>query len=60
MVIIGDVVMKTMSSMKQGKSKGASSSDASTKMKMSPSVDSSPDRGAKAAKTPGTIGPRTA
>lgn len=52
--------MKTMSSMKQGKSKGASSSDASTKMKMSPSVDSSPDRGAKAAKTPGTIGPRTA
>ena len=37
-----------------------SSSDASTKLKMTPTVDSGATRGADTAATPATLGPRTA
>ena len=40
--------------------KSASSSDKSTNLKMSPTVDSGASRGAATAATPETLGPRTA
>ena len=42
------------------KKKGASSSDASTTLKTSPSVNDGASRGSTVAASPKTIGPRTA
>jgi hypothetical protein len=55
-----DSGMQAGSQNKGLKNNSPSSSDASTKLKMSPTVDSGATRGGSIADTPATLGPRTA